>query len=149
MGIFFEYLYDTRFNVQGKAGNDWRTKVWIECPNGKSPKAYNFFTKREIENKKHKQRMLELMKFNANKNERVILEALREKNPKDWIKTILEFGKKPNAVDKNEIKIEDKKEEPKVEEKKEKKHLKKGKAPKKIEKDEIIMREDEDPFGED
>lgn len=69
---------------------------------------------------------------------------------KDWIKTILEFGKKLNAIDKSEIKIEDKKEEPKVEEKKEKEPLKKGKAPKKIEKNEIIedkgKEEDKEPL---
>jgi len=141
------------FDVKKKASDDWGTKVWIECRNGKSPKAYNFFTKREIENKKHKQRMLELMKFNANKNEREILEALREKDPKDWIKTILNFGKKLNMIDEDKIKIEEEKEEPEIKEKKEekrkeKKHLKKEKVSKKIEKNEIIMKEDKDPFGE-
>ena len=52
---------------------------------------------------------------------------------KDWIKTILEFGKKLNAIDENEIKIEDKKEDPKVEEKN---YSVMKKAPKKIKKSE-------------
>ncbi|MBR1843398.1 MAG: hypothetical protein IJ793_00770 [Opitutales bacterium] len=48
----------------------------------------------------------------------------------------------------NKIAIEDKKEEPQVEEEKGKKPLRKGESPEKIEKNEIIMKEDKDPFGE-
>lgn len=94
LSSFLEHPYYTGFNVQGKAGDDWRTKVWIECPNGKSPKVYKFFTKEEVANKKHKQRILELMGFGANTNEKKILDALREKDPSSWIETILEFREK-------------------------------------------------------
>ena len=93
LSSFLEHPYYTGFNVQGKAGDDWRTKVWIECPNGKSSKAYKFFTKEEVANKKHKQRVLELMEYGANAYKKEILDALREKDPRDWIGTILEFGK--------------------------------------------------------
>lgn len=64
--------------------------------------------------------------FNMNKDEKELREALREKDPEDWIKTIFNF----NAIDENRIKIEDKKEAPKVEEKKKKNPLKDKKDPK-------------------
>ena len=121
------------FDVKKEAGDDWGTKVWIECPNGKSPKMYTFFSKEEVVNKRRKRKVLEQMEYGANTDEKEILKALREKDPKDWIKTILEFGKKSNAIDKSEIKIEDKKEDPKVEEKN---YSVMKKAPKKIKKSE-------------
>ena len=107
LSSFLEHPYYTGFNVQGKAGDDWRTKVWIECPNGKSPKAYKFFTKEEIANKKHKQRILEQMRM-----ERRSWTLCAKKNLVVGLKRFLNSEK----------------------------------APKKIQKDEIIMKEDEDPF---
>lgn len=84
----------------------------------------------------------------ATADRKEIPEVLREKAPKDWVKTILAFEKKLNAIDENEneIKIEDRKGEPKVDEKKGKKHLKKKTAPKKIEKSEIIIKENKNTF---
>ena len=127
--IFFEDFSCGQFQASKKAGDDWKTKVWFECPNGKSPKMYKFFSKEEVVNKRRKRKVLEQMEYGTSADEKEILKALCEKDPKDWIKTILEFGKKSNAIDKSEIKIGDKKEDPKVEEKN---YSVMKKAPKKI-----------------